>query len=124
MTSQTGSQQPVVLLIGKEEADDYCSFKQWLDENEFVTREANDIFQVIEEISDFTVRRCPDVILLEAETDSHGFIEKVFQNSTESNRIEVMPFVETGDRAQSSTANLSRLKARFNEMLPNLSRAA
>jgi AmiR/NasT family two-component response regulator len=122
-TSQTGEQQPVILLIGKEETSDGFTLKQWLEENEYITREASDVFEVIEEISDFTVRQCPDVILLEAESASQSLIEEVFQNSTESNRqVRVVPFNDFDGGTQA--AKLSRLKATFNNMTPGLSRAA
>jgi hypothetical protein len=37
----------------------------WLGENGFVAWKANDVNHAIEELSDFTVRRRPDVVLLE-----------------------------------------------------------
>ena len=121
MTSQTGKQQPVILLIDKEETADGFTLKQWLEENEYITREVSDVFEVIEEISDFTVRQCPDVILLEVETASQSLVEEVFQSSTETNQVRVVPFNDFGG---SQAARLSRLKATFNNMTPGLSRAA
>jgi len=55
--------QPVIFLCEKT-AGNY-QLKKWFEESRFLTSEATDIFQALEEISDFTVSRSPDVILLE-----------------------------------------------------------
>lgn len=55
--------QPVIFLCEKR-AGNY-QLKKWFEESRFFTSEATDIFQALEDISDFTVSRSPDVILLE-----------------------------------------------------------
>ncbi|HLL99417.1 MAG TPA: hypothetical protein VK400_00045 [Pyrinomonadaceae bacterium] len=98
MTNQNAAaQQPLVVLISKEEREE-SFFKRWLEENESSIREANDIFQVIEEINDFTLRECPGVFLLEVETASqHNSVEEMFyiSSDTASSEIQIVAYSET-----------------------------
>lgn len=96
MTNKNG-QQPVILLISREEREE-CFFKQWLEENASSVCEANDIFQVIEEISDFTVRECPGVILLEVESASQDSVEEMFYFSSGASEVQVVAYSKTTNR--------------------------
>lgn len=120
-------QQPVLLLIDRE-ARYNGLLKQWLKSNEFCTHVATDIFEALEEIADFTVRRCPDVILLEIDSSSRDFVEEMFLASTGTSEIRIISFsLQTPagkGRAKSKTGNITQLKATFNEVPPALSRAA
>lgn len=93
MTNKNG-QQPMILLISKEEREEYL-FKQWLEENESSVCEADDIFQVIEEINDFTVRACPDVFLLEVERASQDSVEEIFYFSSGASEIQIIAYSKT-----------------------------
>ena len=93
MTNKNG-QQPMILLISKEEREE-SFFQQWLEENTSSICEANDIFQVIEEINDFTVRECPDVILLEVERASQDSVEEMFYFSSDASEVEVIAYSKT-----------------------------
>lgn len=117
-------QQPIILLITREESENCYSLKQWLRKNKFLTREATDVFQVIEEINDFTVRRCPDVILLEVEADEHESVTEMFHVSSGTTEIQIVAFSKTTGGKNQKLASVSQLKAKFNEVLPPLSRAA
>ena len=93
MTNKNG-QQPMILLISKEEREE-CFFQQWMEENTSSICEANDIFQVIEEISDFTVRECPGVILLEVERASQDSVEEMFHFSSGASEIQIVAYSKT-----------------------------
>lgn len=99
-------QQPVVLLISKEEREEGF-FKQWLEENEPHVCEANDIFQVIEEINDFTQRQRPDVFLLEVESASPDSIQEMLYFSSDENEIQIVAYSETIGGKSRDTAALS-----------------
>jgi len=122
MTNKTG-QQPLILLISKEERED-SFLKEWLEENQSLICEATNIFQVIEGINDFTVRECPGVFLMEVESASQDSVEKMFYISYGSTEIEVLTFAKTVAGKNRKSATVSQLKAKFNEVLPTLSRAA
>lgn len=120
--------QPVILLIDRQ-ARENSLLKQWLNANEFCTHVATDVFEAIEEINDFTVRRCPDVILLEIDASSRDFVEEMFQSSLGASRIRIIAFsINTpapgSRRIKSQAGNITQLKAIFNEAPAALSRAA
>jgi len=119
--------QPVILLIDRHGQENGL-LKQWLKANEFCTHVANDVFEALEEITDFTVRCCPDVILLEIDSSSRDFVEEMFQISSGTSHIQIIAFSlnepASGRRLKSRTGNITHLKATFNEVLPAFSRAA
>ena len=57
--------------------------RRWLTDRGFITWEANDVCHAIEEVSDFTVKRRPDVVLLEvpAIPDCFDTFKSTFQVS-------------------------------------------
>lgn len=65
--------QSVIILLDGSAADNRF-VKQWFRKSRFVIGETTDIFQALEEISDFTVCRSPDVILLEVNSLSEDFL--------------------------------------------------
>jgi hypothetical protein len=93
MTNKNG-QQPMILLISREEREE-CFFKEWMEANSSSVCEANDIFQVIEEINDFTVRECPGVILLEVESASQNSVKEMFYFSSDASEVEVVAYSKT-----------------------------
>ena len=105
MTNKTG-QQPMILLISKEEREE-CFFKQWLEEHESSVCEAGDIFQVIEEINDFTVRECPDIILLEVERASQDSVEEMFYFSSGASEVQIVAYSKTIGNNQNSAFPLA-----------------
>ncbi|HEX8367399.1 MAG TPA: hypothetical protein VF604_02440 [Pyrinomonadaceae bacterium] len=105
MTNKNG-QQPMILLISKEEREE-CFFKQWLEKNTSSICEAGDIFQVIEEINDFTVRECPEVFLLEVETASQDSVEEMFYISSGAQDIQVLAYSKTIGGNQNSSLSLA-----------------
>jgi CheY-like chemotaxis protein len=120
-------QQPVILLIDSDEREN-CILRQWLEETDVSTHETADVFEAIEEINDFTMRRCPDLILLEVESDAQDSVKELFLVSSGEGEIPIFSFCSKSaagqNRANSQAAILSQLKARFNKVPPGLSRAA
>ncbi len=62
MTSTT-QHLPVILLLGKRRHN-HDEVDAWLAKCPYSTCEATDVFQALEEISDFTVGASPDVVFL------------------------------------------------------------
>lgn len=54
--------QPVILLLGKRTSRDEVD--TWLAKSRYSTCEAKDVFQVLEQISDFSVGETPDVVFV------------------------------------------------------------
>lgn len=54
---------PVILVLGKRK-NNHDEVDEWLAESRYSTHEAKDVFQALEQVSDFTVRESPDVVYL------------------------------------------------------------
>jgi DNA-binding response OmpR family regulator len=63
---------PIILLLDQKRFDN-AFVKTWFEKSRFKAVEAANVFQLLEEVSDFTVRKCPDVIILEAGSLLHDF---------------------------------------------------
>ena len=59
---------PVILLMEDRMSDDGQFIRQWLSDSRFMTCEAHNAFEVLEEMSDFTMRERPDVIILNVDS--------------------------------------------------------
>ncbi len=113
---------PAILLLGKQ--DSANSFvKIWFEKSRFRTVETTDIFQVLEEISDFTVVQRPDVILLEEisiQSDLSTINEFVQSSLSESN-LPLFALLKSGNFInldKSFEGNLHQLEAELEKIIP------
>ena len=125
---QSETKQPVVLLVD-ETAEDCILIRQWLEKNHFRVREATDVFGAIEEMSDFTVRECPYLILLSLDqfAPEMDVVRGMFE--TTGNTSQIPFFVLSKTRTISNqevylTEDLNRLQAELNKMTPKLAQSA
>jgi hypothetical protein len=117
-----GRKQPVVLLIDSKPATETRAIKEWLDQGRFQTRHATDVFEVMEEITDFTVRQCPDVILLELNKNSHHSARQLLGDSSGCpGSVEIFALAEVPETTGATTAaqgSFPRLRAKLDELIP------
>src|ERR1043166_4915172 len=80
-----------VLLLDKK-APATSDVQDWLSKNGLVSWLANDVSHAIEELSDFTVRNRPDVVLLEVAFLSESFdaLRSTLKMSSEAGDITVL----------------------------------
>lgn len=85
--------QSVILLV-EECSEENGSIKNWLESNNFFTRETTNVYDALDEISDFTVDRCPDVFMLPVGSPANDFstIEELVQAYSETGEIVVATF--------------------------------
>ena len=102
----------VVLLDQK--APDKGVVQNWLTKNGLVTWLANDVPHAIEELSDFTVRNRPDVVLVEVAVlnDSFDTLRSALKMSTESGDVTVL-----GMGAGSETKPFAKDFDQLNELM-------
>lgn len=115
--------QPVILLIDGSPAADNRFIKRWFEKSRFLTCETNDVFEALEEISDFTMMQRPDVILLEVESMTDGFqtVKMLIHSVSGQNETPIFAFSESGkviDDGDCFEGNLAQLEARLNGMIP------
>lgn len=125
---QAGGKQPLILLVD-ELTEDSNSIKNWLNDNSYQTQEAANIFEAIEEISDFTVRECPDVILLSINPLSTDLklVEEMFDDESGSDELPVYVLSKTlkiTNKKNRSAENIGQLQIKINESLPKLTKTA
>jgi hypothetical protein len=115
--------QPVILLIDGSPTADNKFIKRWFEKSRFLTCEKSDVFEVLEEISDFTTLERPDVILLEVESmsDSYQIIKTLTHSGAGHNEPPIFAFSEGGkviDDCECFEGNLAQLEAKLNGMIP------
>jgi hypothetical protein len=92
MTPAADSNRIMVLLF--EPGQCGTELGRWLGENGFIAWHANDVNHAIEELSDFTVRRRPDVVLLEVASLPQKFDTLRNAFCASSGDVEVCAFSE------------------------------
>jgi chemotaxis response regulator CheB len=80
-----------VLLLDRK-ASQKNHVQDWLSKNGLVTWMANDVSHAIEELSDFTVRNRPDVVLLEVAflADSFDALQSTFNVLSPEEKVTVL----------------------------------
>jgi hypothetical protein len=63
---------PVVLMVEKNMAAERKALAEWLESSRFLSCDAVDVFEAIEELADFTVRDRPEVIVLDTDPCSEN----------------------------------------------------
>ena len=106
---------PVILLLGTCETD---KVDRWLEGCPYSTREVNDPFQALEQMSDFTVRDRPDVIFLHVDSISaeRAFMQAIVASDEGDIRIIGYDIDETSD-----VASLDALATRLTQLIPSQS---
>src|SRR5438093_1518566 len=66
-------QMPVILLMDKASSGERGTIRQWFQNSRFSTFEAANVFEALEEISDFTIEACPDVVLVDVDSYENDF---------------------------------------------------
>src|SRR5688500_2273790 len=127
MANQKFTHTSVILLLDGKAATDNGFVRKWFEKSRFSAIEVSDVFQALEEISDFTIRCRPDVILMEVGSLSEDFpvIKNVIQTSLSAQpECPIFAFSNSGeiiDKKENFEINFSQLEARLNEIIPNLS---
>jgi hypothetical protein len=115
-------QTPIILLLDQKRFDN-AFVKTWFAKSRFKAVEAANVFQLLEEVSDFTVRRCPDVIILEAASLLHDF--SLIKDMLHISQDEVgMPIFilsngeKTPEQEEFFKGNLAQLNAELDKIIP------
>src|SRR4051794_8193050 len=95
------------VLLLDQKAPGKRDVQEWLNKNGLVSWLANDVPHALEELSDFTVRNRPDVVLLEVALLPNSFenIESTFNMLSEDRHIAVLGLT---DREKAGNRNLAK----------------
>lgn len=120
----------VILLMDNGATIDHAPVRRWLKGSRFNTCEAENIFEAVEIISDFTDRQRPDVVLLEVDSPAAEFaaFRSLVQNGTEDCGHAIFTLRDDGETGSSSDCfegSLAELATRLEGLIPqNLGIAA
>ena len=111
-------QMPVIVLMDKESSGDQAMIRQWFEDSRFSTCESSNVFEALEELSDFTIRKRPDVVLLDVDC-----CEDELPLVREVSDLPVMAVSgRTSDKAKSADkfyhTNFGQVVSRLNELIP------
>lgn len=59
---------PVIVLMDKDSSNDQAMIRQWFEDSRFATCEVSNVFDALEQLSDFTIKSRPDVVLLDVDS--------------------------------------------------------
>lgn len=113
---------PVILLLSKQ-GDNNSLVKMWFEKSRFQTTQVEDVFQVLEELSDFTVRRSPDVIILEVASflDDFSSVADIIQTLPIESEVPIYSSSELGsfiDFNGSFKGDLIQLSTELEKIIP------
>lgn len=128
MRQQEYIHQSVILLLDGNAAEDNQFVKQWLSKSRFLIGESSDIFQALEEISDFTVFSHPDVILLEVNSlaEDFPFVREMVQTLFDHRQLPIFALSESGrtvNHKDCFEGNLTQLMAQLEKIIPEFKSA-
>jgi len=121
---QSNAHPPVLVLLEKKAIVDHNLLKQWLEVNGFLAWNAEDVFDALEELADFTVRSRPDVILLEVGSlaDDFRMIRSIVNDEPEGKSTQAIFALSDGRKSVNHSecyeGDLNQLKARLDRIIP------
>lgn len=118
----------ILLLDSKPEAK-ILELRKWVAENHFHTCEADDVHHALETISDFTLRRCPNVVFLHTDLfdENLSTINKMVSAVSVDGEIPVLVLSDSNKRGIQKDyfeGNFSQIKTKLRKLMPELARRA
>jgi len=109
---------PVIVLMDKDSSNDQATIRQWFEDSRFATYEASNVFEALEQLSDFTIRKRPDVVLLDVDC-----CEDELPIVREVSDLPVMALsgkaaLKNSNGRQSYYGSFGQVVSQLNEMIP------
>ena len=100
---------PVIVLLDKQVSGERTEIREWFAHSRFSMCEATNVFEALEQLSDFTIEERPDVVLLNVDCcdDQLSMVEDVSE----------VPVVAFGT-GRYFNADMGRMASRLNELIP------
>ncbi len=105
----------VILLLDRD--GDRASIRAWFQNSRFCLLEADDVFDALDELSDFTTRKRPDVVLVPMDTGSDlSTIDKLIRFRSDNGGLSVLAFSATS--ADAASVKIGDLQTRLDSLIP------
>jgi hypothetical protein len=118
---------PVIVLLGSHAVDN-PRLEEWLASSRFRAWEAEDVFQVLEQVTDFTVRNRPEVVFLHVgETaEEHVLTRNLIEAGTGDAGVPVIDMVShsRSENAADLSDTLLDLACQLDQFIPQDDAAA
>lgn len=113
----------IILLLDEHSASNNKFIKEWLGKSSFVINETNDVFQILEDLSDFTTRSRPNVVLLTVDSLEQDYftIQNMMQTFSDSDDFPILALSDSGKVVNDKNCfegNLAEVKAQITKVLP------
>jgi hypothetical protein len=112
---------PVILLLGQRTSGQN-QVDEWLAASRYSACEASDVFQALEQVSDFTQRDRPDVIFLHVDSigSNHEFLQMLVATAPDEPDIPIIDFAETPKSSADETFDkaIAGLACKLDEFIP------
>lgn len=117
-----------ILMLSSMSNTEHGEIKKWFENSRFLTSEATDIFQALEIISDFTIRQCPEVVLLDVDSfaDDFPFINKMVSVMTIDGEISILALSDSGKKIKNKNCfegNFAEVRTQLDKILPEHKRS-
>ena len=101
---------PVIVLLDKQVSGERTEIREWFAHSRFLTCEATNLFEALEQLSDFTIETRPDVVLLNVDCcdDEMSMVENVSE----------VPVVAFGT-GHYFNSDMGKMVSRLNELIPH-----
>lgn len=114
----------VILLLDGQSANKNEFIKEWLDESPFVINQPDDFFEVLEDLSDFTVRSRPQIFLVEVDSLKNDYvnIRNMMRTFSDDKDFPIFALSDSGKVVNDKRCfegNLAEVKAQLIKVLPN-----
>ena len=116
---------PVILLLGKRSGGD--TVDRWLEESHYRTWEAFDVFELLDQVSDFTVRDRPDVVFIHvgATTEEQDLARSLIEAGTGEAGFRVIDLTASTSRSEHDlTTTIMTLKYQLDKFIPQQNASA
>ena len=114
-------QMPVIVLMDKETSSDHSTIRQWFEDSRFSTFEASNVFEALEEISDFTIERRHDVVLVDVDSCEEKL--PIVRTMAGVDSLPVLAFSGRNNRSAASAgkyfqASLGQMATQLDKLIP------
>jgi CheY-like chemotaxis protein len=120
----TPQHTPVVLLLDKREKD-IDSVDEWLAESRYTSSEAADVVQVLEQLSDFTVRERPDLVFVHVDSLASDLsaLRKLTKTNVDEPDVPILTF-GAEDATRDLSSRFATLANQLDRFIPHRGKTA
>jgi hypothetical protein len=107
---------PVIVLMDRATSSDHSEIRQWFEKSRFLTCEAANVFDALEQLSDFTIPTRPDVVLVDVDCCEDDL--PIARNIAELPVMTISNEKKARGSAAYFHADLGKMASQLNELIP------